>query len=150
MTSINRKWLVLLAGLIFFVADRLVKYLFISGKIAPHTSLLHYLANSNLAFSLPLPPGAVFLFYFFVLLVVLIIFGLFLNAWRQLNMMAGLSFWLIFLGALSNLIDRFRYSAVIDFIDLKFWPVFNLADIMITAGVAILIVIYSHARRNQP
>jgi signal peptidase II len=39
-------------------------------------------------------------------------------------------------GATSNLIDRFRHGAVIDFIDLGFWPVFNLADVAIVFGLA--------------
>jgi signal peptidase II len=38
-------------------------------------------------------------------------------------------------GATSNLADRFRRGAVIDFIDVGFWPVFNLADVAITSGV---------------
>ena len=38
-------------------------------------------------------------------------------------------------GAISNIIDRFIHGCIIDFIDLKIWPVFNLADIFITFGV---------------
>ena len=38
-------------------------------------------------------------------------------------------------GAASNLFDRVRRGSVVDFIDLKWWPVFNVADIGITAGV---------------
>jgi signal peptidase II len=43
-------------------------------------------------------------------------------------------------GALSNLIDRYRYGCVIDFIDIKIWPIFNLADIFITIGAIIVIL----------
>lgn len=46
---------------------------------------------------------------------------------------------LIFSGALSNIIDRLYFGCVIDFIDLKFWPVFNLADVYITIGGIMLI-----------
>jgi len=38
-------------------------------------------------------------------------------------------------GAGSNLCDRLRRGAVIDFLDLGWWPVFNLADLSVTAGV---------------
>jgi signal peptidase II len=42
-------------------------------------------------------------------------------------------------GAVGNLIDRVRFGHVVDFIDLRFWPVFNVADSAITVGVAALI-----------
>lgn len=41
-------------------------------------------------------------------------------------------------GALGNLLDRLRYGHVIDFIDFKVWPVFNLADSAVVVGVALL------------
>ena len=41
-------------------------------------------------------------------------------------------------GALGNLIDRIRVGYVVDFIDFKVWPVFNIADSSIVVGVAIL------------
>jgi signal peptidase II len=42
-------------------------------------------------------------------------------------------------GSLSNLLDRVRLGYVPDFIDLRYWPAFNLADSFIVAGVAILL-----------
>jgi signal peptidase II len=39
-------------------------------------------------------------------------------------------------GAASNLLDHLRLGGVVDFIDVGFWPVFNLADTAIVAGVA--------------
>ena len=42
-------------------------------------------------------------------------------------------------GSLSNLLDRIRLGYVTDFIDLRFWPAFNLADSFIVIGVAILL-----------
>ena len=42
-------------------------------------------------------------------------------------------------GAVGNLIDRFRLGYVVDFIDLRVWPVFNLADSAITVGVLMLV-----------
>jgi signal peptidase II len=41
-------------------------------------------------------------------------------------------------GAMGNLIDRLRGGYVTDFIDLRVWPVFNVADIAIVAGVVLL------------
>ena len=42
-------------------------------------------------------------------------------------------------GSASNLIDRIRLGHVTDFLDLKYWPAFNLADSFIVIGVAILL-----------
>ena len=47
---------------------------------------------------------------------------------------------LILGGALSNLVDRLRLGYVIDFIDLRIWPSFNIADAAITVGAIGLIV----------
>ena len=41
-------------------------------------------------------------------------------------------------GAAGNLADRVRIDSVIDYIDFPAWPAFNLADIAITVGVALL------------
>lgn len=42
-------------------------------------------------------------------------------------------------GALGNLVDRVRTGAVVDFIDVGPWPVFNLADSSIVVGMALLV-----------
>ena len=42
-------------------------------------------------------------------------------------------------GSVSNLVDRVRLGHVTDFIDLRWWPAFNLADSFIVIGVAILV-----------
>ena len=44
-------------------------------------------------------------------------------------------------GTLGNLIDRLFYGAIVDFIDFRFWPAFNVADSALTIG-AILLGIY--------
>ena len=41
-------------------------------------------------------------------------------------------------GAVGNLVDRVRLGYVVDFLDFKFWPVFNVADSCIVVGVVIL------------
>ncbi|MBU0547493.1 MAG: signal peptidase II [Candidatus Omnitrophica bacterium] len=45
---------------------------------------------------------------------------------------------LILAGAIGNLIDRLRFGYVIDFLDFRFWPVFNFADSALTIGVILL------------
>lgn len=46
---------------------------------------------------------------------------------------------LVLSGALGNLADRLRFGYVVDFIDFKIWPVFNIADSAITVGAILLI-----------
>ena len=55
--------------------------------------------------------------------------------------MARLSLALILGGAIGNWIDRLRFQAVIDFLDFRVWPVFNVADSAITIGVALYVVL---------
>jgi signal peptidase II len=45
---------------------------------------------------------------------------------------------LILGGALGNLVDRVRFGAVVDFLDFRVWPVFNLADSCITVGAVLI------------
>ncbi|MBI2153821.1 MAG: signal peptidase II [Candidatus Rokubacteria bacterium] len=55
---------------------------------------------------------------------------------------AALALGLVFGGAVGNLIDRWRFGAVVDFIDVYWrvyhWPAFNVADSAISVGVALL------------
>jgi signal peptidase II len=44
---------------------------------------------------------------------------------------------LAFGGAAGNLLDRIRHHAVVDFIDVRWWPVFNVADIGIVGGLVL-------------
>ena len=45
-------------------------------------------------------------------------------------------------GAVGNLTDRLRFGQVTDFIQLAFWPVFNLADASIVVGVILLVAVF--------
>jgi len=59
------------------------------------------------------------------------------GGWREQSAIG-----LIFGGAVGNLIDRMRFGAVVDFVDVHFrgwhWPAFNVADSAITVGVVVL------------
>ena len=54
------------------------------------------------------------------------------DLWLAVGLTAG--------GALGNLADRVRIGAAIDFLDPPLWPAFNMADICIVAGVALLVL----------
>jgi signal peptidase II len=51
-------------------------------------------------------------------------------------------------GSVSNLADRVRLGHVTDFIDLRFWPAFNLADSFIVVGVLVLLATLIAADRE--
>ncbi|PIN70345.1 signal peptidase II [Candidatus Woesearchaeota archaeon CG11_big_fil_rev_8_21_14_0_20_43_8] len=54
---------------------------------------------------------------------------------------------LIFGGAAGNLLDRIFVRHVIDFIDVGFWPIFNVADMALTIGV-MLVLLYLIKKRQ--
>ncbi len=49
-------------------------------------------------------------------------------------------FGLITAGAIGNLLDRLRLNYVVDFLDLGWWPVFNVADMAIVCGGILLVL----------
>ena len=44
-------------------------------------------------------------------------------------------------GAFGNLLDRVRLGSVVDFIDVGWWPIFNVADSSIVVGISILVFV---------
>lgn len=80
------------------------------------------------------------LLMFIVFTTALFILTIFLRYARgeRLLIKLGLSFMLG--GCLGNLVDRVRLGVVIDFLDLKIWPVFNIADTAVCIGAFLLIV----------
>lgn len=73
------------------------------------------------------------LFYPFIVVVILLLLAIILIRSNLLtkNLVPVI---LIYAGAISDLIDRFRIGGVIDFLNLKFWPSFNFADMLIITG----------------
>lgn len=52
-------------------------------------------------------------------------------------------------GAFGNLIDRVRDGAVTDFVKLPLWPAFNVADVAITVGVVVLVIVLEFGARRE-
>ena len=69
----------------------------------------------------------------------MLVFLLFMKNEEKKTLMFNISCGLILGGALSNLYDRIFLGFVIDYIDLRIWPVFNLSDSCITVGAFLLI-----------
>lgn len=104
--------------------------------VGPVTFTLSY--NSGSAFSLFSSLTVVVAMVAAVLVGVLLVL-----AWRAHSVWRAVFFGLVVGGALGNLSDRlFRstHGAVVDFIDLKYWPTFNVADSCIVVGCALLVL----------
>lgn len=95
-----------------------------------------YTINRGVAFGLWVGGGSYLLVLTAICLALLIFMASFYAA-RSHWAASALTF--IVGGALGNLWDRLRWGYVIDFIDFKIWPVFNLADVWIVLGAFLLL-----------
>jgi signal peptidase II len=85
-----------------------------------------------------------------------IIVGLLWFARLTTSRLAVVALGLVVGGAIGNLIDRaarsergFMGGGVIDFVDLQWWPVFNVADAAVVVGVVILLVVTLIGERSE-
>ena len=117
----NTKTFFLFVVLIFI--DQISKYL-----------SSNFVCNKNIAWSIPIAP-AIFCFVWIAVVGFLVYLFFKTKSYHQKIFLI-----LVLSGAISNVIDRLRFGCVIDYIDLKFWPVFNLADVYITIGIALIIL----------
>ena len=112
--------------------------------VVPGLVALTLVMNPGLAFGLlaGVPPGWRWIVVPLSLLALLVLLRVALRilptgGWRERSAIG-----LVFGGAVGNLIDRARFGAVVDFVDVHFrgyhWPAFNVADSAITIGVAML------------
>ena len=73
--------------------------------------------------------------------------------WRAQSRVLSVALGLVIGGALSNVLDRVRHGAVTDFLDFHFatyhWPAFNLADMAIVAGAALLLLDGLHGQKRE-
>ncbi len=134
-----------LAGIIFLLAiDRILKQWAIAELYNKKITIikkifsLELFKNENIAFSIYLPETIIL-----AVIIAVIILLIFILIWRLIKFSkqftlieAGLL--LVIIGAVSNLSDRLQFGFVVDYFNLTYWPVFNLADVMISAGVLIL------------
>lgn len=141
-----------LLTLILFCLDRIIKYFFIKnptkffgGDFFYDYLNFHFEKNFGIAFSLP--------FYLPILLIItfgIIVFLIYLifKAYQEDDWLVIIPLLLIISGASSNLIDRLRFGFVIDYIDVPWFTVFNLADILITGGVALFLILNIFTKKD--
>ena len=135
----HRTWIVVAALLLFI--DRATKVwalqdLAVNGPVVLGKYLwLNYVENTGMAFGL-FQNGNVLL-----AVVMLLVIGYIIYSWKDIERYGECARWgaaLILTGALGNLYDRLTLGFVVDFIDLRVWPVFNGADSFISIGAVLL------------
>jgi signal peptidase II len=135
-------WLALLAiALAAVAADQLTKHLVASqlrlddGVHVVGPLWIRHVQNSGIAFGLFSQATAVVI----VLTGIAIAWMLFYFARSGArHPVLPVALGLVIGGSMSNLVDRVRLGYVTDFIDLRWWPAFNLADSFIVIGVLVL------------
>lgn len=128
-----------------FLIDRITKIMVLSSEFArsgndtrvlPGIFSFSFAWNRGAAFSvLRDHPG----WLLFLTTVILVLVAAIVFLPKREDLLSRLSLSLILGGGLGNLLDRFLYGAVVDFIRLDFinFPIFNCADIAVTAGVVL-------------
>ena len=121
------------------VLDQLAKWYvrlhFLPGEsvpVIPHVFHLTYVLNPGAAFGIFSHARWFFVIAGIALLVLAV--ALYPRLRREAPMLRYGALALV-AGALGNLIDRILTGLVVDFFDLRIWPVFNVADVAICAGV---------------
>ena len=137
--------LIFSAALFIVFLDQLTKFLVKqnfklneSMPIIKNIFHLTYVTNSGSAFGLF--KGMNVFFMIFAIIVIIAIYK-YLNKIKNNEKILQIAVGLLLGGTIGNLIDRISYGAVIDFIDFRIWPVFNVADSAVTISITLLIVL---------
>lgn len=151
-----KQLLYLLLAVGVFLLDRITKWLIITSRITiqqvtPWLSwYVHYNRGVSWSF-LHAKNTSVFVLVSLIVLAITMMVAVYAyDQWQQDKMIWGQL--LIIAGSLSNVVDRFVYSGVVDFIYMHIhdwsFAIFNIADVAIVLGVCIMIaqeVYYQHA-----
>lgn len=143
----NKKYLIILSTAFFVVLlDQFTKFLIrknfqLNESIPIIKNIFHltYVTNTGSAFGLFKN-----LNWFFMLFSIAVIIAIFYYLRRKIDEKEKFlqsAIGLLLGGTIGNMIDRIIYGAVIDFLDFRVWPVFNIADSAVTISVIILIIL---------
>lgn len=158
MTGRQGKWLLLLpVAALVLILDQLSKtwvrcHLLLYETWVPIPALarifvFRHVTNTGAAFGLFPNGGTVLLAIAVVVIVTIVVYTRYLSTERWLVL---LSLGLQLGGALGNLMDRLRLGHVVDFIDFPYWPTFNVADMSLVTGVALLALLVLTEKEEHP
>jgi len=143
--------------LVFFVFCDLITKFFIKNNFLINESKkinsfldIVYIQNYGVSFGFLSGLVSYWILVIVGLLVTSLIYYLMINSFKRLEKLA---YFIIIIGALSNILDRIINTYVVDFISLHYdnfyWPAFNLADIYITIGIIMLIISFFIKSKKQ-
>ena len=95
-----------------------------------------YIHNTGAAFSML--AGKTQVLALFQVIIIGVILGYYILKGRKSHPLLRISLAMIVAGGIGNLIDRLTLGYVVDFLDFHFWPIFNVADIGVSAGCVLL------------
>ena len=154
----NKKKLLILISIFVFL-DQLtkqwaIKNIFDSQKIIEINQYLNFIPVWNKGISFGMFSNVEGINFYMIILTLIIILILFLWFFKTVSLPQRIALTFIISGATGNLIDRFKYEKVVDFIDFHVnnihWPAFNFADTYITIGAFIyLFSIFSSEKFNN-
>lgn len=127
-----------------------IRYLIPDGSSYPLIpGILHITHVRNPGAAFGLLPNQHFVFLFVSIGVIIFILYYY---WRvkSVSRSLAIAFSLVLGGAIGNLIDRVASGRVTDFIDLRVWPVFNVADSAIVVGVILISLMMIGSRGQSP
>ena len=155
-TSNKERWILLIVALIIILLDQWSKSL-VESKLALYTYYapfpalenifrISHVTNTGVAFGLFPDGNLIFTLVALIVSIVIIVYNFMLApGHRLLRLALGLQLG----GALGNLIDRLQQGYVTDFMDFGPWPVWNIADLAVVSGTALLVWIMYREEREE-
>lgn len=136
-------YFIIIALVVLF--DQLTKYLVqlnmeLNTSISLIDGIFHITYIQNLGAAFSLFEGKIEFLLVIQLLVIGAIFIYLLKRRRKGHKVLLMSLSLIVAGGIGNLIDRAVNGYVVDFLDFRVWPIFNVADISVCIGCGLLVI----------
>ena len=139
-----------LISLCVILLDQLAKF-FIRNSMSIGDSIaiiknifyITYVTNSGASFGIMQGKTGLLIWFSIIVIGIILFYYDKIQEKKSLQIFSGL----ILGGTLSNLIDRLLFGFVIDFLDFRIWPVFNIGDSCVCIG-AVFLMIYIIKKEN--
>ena len=144
--SLKNKKILIISLISFFIVflDQLTKYLILKNfNVNETVPIINNVFDLTLIKNTGAGFGILKNFNFLLIMISIAVIGIIFYYFKKIKenqLLLQVLAAFILGGALGNLIDRARLGYVVDFLDFRIWPVFNIADSFVTVGIIGLIV----------